>query len=85
MVKFDLMKPALKIQRKKINLLINIILGLWITAILCLQIILYPPQPVINILTSSNLSEPFYTLQGKILPTFQTSDLNIEFALKFND
>ena len=85
MVKFDLMKPALNIQRKKINLLINILLGLWITAILCLQIILYPPQPLINILTSSSLSEPFYILQGKILPTFQTSDLNIEFALKFND
>ena len=79
------MKPVLKIQRKKVNLLINILLGLWITAILFLQIILYPPQPIVTIIDKLSLTEPFYNVQGKILPTFQTSDLNLEFALKFND
>jgi len=79
------MKPDLKIQRKKLTLLVNILLGLWVGAILFLQLILYPPQPVVTIVNELGFTEPFYNLQGKIFPTFQTSDLNLEFALKFND
>jgi hypothetical protein len=77
------MKPALKIQRKKINLLINILLGLWISAVLCLQIILYPPLPFLYVLEVNDYSEQFTDLHERIKSFFITTDINLDFSEKF--
>lgn len=80
MVKFVLMK-SVKIPMSAVRLL----LGLWMGLILALQLILYPPPPVLELADTVNLHKPLITLQEKIKPFLQTTDLNMDFALKFND
>ena len=54
-------------------------------ALFALQVLLYPPAPVLQVIKKMGGSDSFTSLQSKVLPYFQTSDLNIEFAIQFND
>lgn len=85
MVKSVLMKSEEKFNHRKKRLFINILLTLWMSAILALQIILYPSRAILNIAEKLQLREPILALRKEILPYFQTSDLNTEFTEIFND
>lgn len=79
------MRAEEKPNDKKKSLFINLLLGLWMSAILILQIILYPSGPIMNVAEKLQLRKPILALREEILPFFQTSDLNTEFAEIFND
>jgi len=78
MVKFVLMK-SVKIPMSVVRLL----LGLWMGFILALQLILYPPPPMLELADTMNLREPLLALQERIKPFFRTTDINLDFMLKF--
>ena len=83
MVKSVLMKTEERPRDKKKRILINFLLGLWMSAILALQLILYPPRVMIVIADELNLLEPFVALREKIQPFFKATDINMDFVIKF--
>lgn len=85
MVKSLFMKQRQKTNHQSKKLFINILLWSWMAIILIMQFILYPPNPFWNIAKKLNVQEPMSELRQDILPFFQTTDLNMDFALIFND
>ena len=83
MVKSVLMKTEERPRDKKKRIFINFLLGLWMSAILALQLLLYPPQPLLTLVEKLDMLETFYSLQELITPFFRTTDLNIDFMKKF--
>ena len=77
------MKTEERPRDKKKRILINFLLGLWMSAILALQLLLYPPQPLLTLVEKLDMLETFYSLQELITPFFRTTDINIDFMKKF--
>lgn len=85
MVKSVLMQKEIKVSRKSISILLKFLLAMWIMTLFLLQVILYPPMPLLRLIDTVGVSDSFTSLQSKLTPFFRTSDLNLDFAIKFND
>lgn len=79
------MQKEIKVSRKSISILLKFLLVMWIMTLFLLQVILYPPMPLLRLIDTVGVSDSFASLQSKLTPFFQTSDLNLDFAIKFND
>lgn len=83
--KIRLMQKDIKVSRKSISLLFKLLLAIWIVILFSLQVVLYPPTPLLRLIDTVGASDSFTSLQRRLTPFFQTSDLNLDFAIKFND
>lgn len=79
------MQKEIRLSRKFVSAFIKVLLTIWMLALFTLQVLLYPPAPFLQVIKKMGGSDSFTSLQSKVLPYFQTSDLNIEFAIQFND
>ena len=64
-------------------LVVRLLLGIWMSAILALQIFLYPPRPVVFVIKELNLLEPYIVLKNQIASYLRTIDPNEEFMRSY--